>query len=65
MSGHDAPGAGAIITALLLPPLAVFLARGFGPAFWLGLALTVLFFVPGIVFALVALFRPSLLPRRA
>ena len=58
------PGAGAVVAAVLLPPLGVYLARGFGVAFWVAAALTILFLVPGIAFALVALFRPSLLARR-
>lgn len=57
------PGIGAIVAALLLPPLGIFLARGLGPAFWIGTLLTLLAWVPGIVFALVTLFRPRLLAR--
>jgi uncharacterized membrane protein YqaE (UPF0057 family) len=53
-----------IIAAILLPPLGSFLARGIGPAFWLTLALTILFWVPGIVLALIAVIRPDILPRR-
>lgn len=42
----------AIIFAILLPPLGVFIARGLGRDFWISLPLTLLFFVPGMVFAL-------------
>lgn len=57
------PGIGAIVAAVLLPPLGVFLARGFGPGFWLDLVLTIFGWVPGIILALVLLFRPGLLAR--
>lgn len=57
------PGIGAVIAAVLLPPLGIFLARGIGPLFWFGVLATILFWVPGIVFALMALFRPDLLGR--
>ena len=53
-----------IIAALLLPPLAVFLRQGIGPAFWIAILITLLFWVPGIVFALVVVLRPGLLPAR-
>jgi len=54
----------AIVAAIFLPPLGVFLARGLGPTFWVSVALTFFFFVPGMIFALVALLRPDLLPGR-
>jgi uncharacterized membrane protein YqaE (UPF0057 family) len=57
------PSVGALIAAVLLPPLGVFLARGFGPAFWIDVVLTLIGWVPGVVFALVALYRPALLAR--
>ena len=44
--------AGALIAALLLPPLGVRLAGGSARAFWTACALTVLGFVPGVAFAL-------------
>jgi uncharacterized membrane protein YqaE (UPF0057 family) len=53
----------ALIAAILLPPLGIYLARGIGPAFWIGTALTVLFWVPGIIFALALILRPELLAR--
>lgn len=43
---------GRIVAAILLPPLGVYLARGPGVEFLIGCILTVLGFLPGIVFAL-------------
>lgn len=40
------------IAAILLPPLGVYLDRGLGPYFWISLVLTLLAFVPGLLFAL-------------
>jgi uncharacterized membrane protein YqaE (UPF0057 family) len=57
------PGIGAIIAALLLPPLGVWLVHGLGPTFWLSLALTCLAFVPGMIFSLVAVLKPGLFAR--
>ena len=57
------PGAGTIVAAVLLPPLGIFLARGLGPEFWIGSVLTLLAWFPGVVFVLVAIFRPGLLAR--
>lgn len=57
------PGAGAIVAAVLLPPLGTFLGRGLGRDFWIDVALTLIGWVPGVVFALVALLRPDLLGR--
>ena len=57
------PGAGAMVAAILLPPLGVFLGRGLGRDFWITVVLTLVGWVPGVVFALVALLRPDLLPR--
>ena len=53
----------ALIAAILLPPLGIYLARGIGPAFWIGTVLTVLFWVPGIIFAIAMILRPDLLAR--
>lgn len=57
------PGIGTLIAAVLLPPLGIFLARGLGPAFWIGTGLTLIGWLPGIVFALLVILRPDLLPR--
>jgi uncharacterized membrane protein YqaE (UPF0057 family) len=45
------PGVAAVIAAILLPPLGIFLARGLGPEFWIGTLLTILFWIPGILFS--------------
>lgn len=42
-----------IILCFLLPPLAVFLSEGITTNFWIDLILTLLFFLPGIIFALI------------
>ncbi|WP_076072144.1 YqaE/Pmp3 family membrane protein [Sphingomonas montana] len=41
-----------IVAAILLPPLGIFLARGLGRDFWIGVLLTLIAFVPGMLFAL-------------
>jgi uncharacterized membrane protein YqaE (UPF0057 family) len=45
----------AIIAAILLPPLGLFLDRGITPAFWIAVGLTCLGFIPGVVFALITI----------
>jgi uncharacterized membrane protein YqaE (UPF0057 family) len=57
------PSIAAIIAAILLPPLGVFLARGLGAQFWIDTVLTILFWVPGMIFALVVVLRPDLFSR--
>jgi uncharacterized membrane protein YqaE (UPF0057 family) len=42
-----------VILAILIPPLAVYLAKGIGTEFWISLILTLLFFIPGIIYALI------------
>lgn len=43
-----------VILAILLPPLAVYLHQGeINTKFWISLVLTLLFFVPGIIYALI------------
>ncbi|HUQ96732.1 MAG TPA: YqaE/Pmp3 family membrane protein [Chitinophagaceae bacterium] len=43
-----------VILALLLPPLAVYLHEGeINSKFWIDLVLTLLFFVPGVIYALI------------
>ena len=44
--------AGEIVAAVLLPPLGVFLAAGAGRDFAITCALTLLAFLPGVIFAL-------------
>ncbi len=45
-------GAAAIIAAVLLPPLGLYLVHGLTPVFWIGVILTCLGIVPGIAYAL-------------
>ena len=40
-----------IISAVILPPLGVFLQVGLGKHFWLNILLTLLGYIPGIVHA--------------
>lgn len=54
----------AVIAAILLPPLGVFLSRGITPAFWLTVLLTVIGWLPGVVFAMALLFVPERIPLR-
>jgi uncharacterized membrane protein YqaE (UPF0057 family) len=56
------PSVGAVIAALLLPPLGVYLARGLGPSFWISVLLTVFWWVPGVIYALAVLFAPAATP---
>lgn len=53
-----------LIAAILLPPLALFLTRGLTPAFWLSILLTVIGYVPGVLFALAAVLFPRRFPIR-
>ncbi|WP_419826563.1 YqaE/Pmp3 family membrane protein [Sphingomonas sp.] len=53
----------AIVLAVLLPPVGVWIARGVGFSFWVSLVLTILAYVPGIIFSVVAVARPDLIAR--
>lgn len=45
-----------VIIAILLPPLAVYLHQGeINSKFWIDLLLTLLFYVPGLIYALVVI----------
>ena len=45
-----------VILAILLPPLAVYLHQGeINNKFWIDLILTLLFFIPGIIYALIVI----------
>ncbi|KAE8647966.1 uncharacterized protein LOC101203086 [Cucumis sativus] len=44
-----------IILAILLPPLGVFLRYGCGVEFWICLLLTILGYIPGIIYAIYVL----------
>ena len=46
-----------VIIAILLPPLAVALVDGITGPFWLDIALTLLFYLPGLIYALFRIFR--------
>ena len=52
-----------IIAALLLPPLALYLAEGVGARFWIALGLTCLGFLPGVAFALFVILTHHRKPR--
>jgi uncharacterized membrane protein YqaE (UPF0057 family) len=41
-----------LVLAILLPPLAVYLHEGLGSRFWISILLTLLFWLPGVIFAL-------------
>ena len=40
-----------VLVAILLPPLGVFLQVGIGKHFWINILLTILGYIPGIVYA--------------
>ena len=64
MTGSLTPGL--IVAALLLPPLAIFLSEGVTRNFWIGLGLTCLGLLPGILFVFYTLTRqPSAQPDAA
>lgn len=45
-----------VILAILLPPLAVYLHQGeINTKFWISLLLTILFWVPGVIYALIVI----------
>ena len=47
-----------VIVAILLPPLAVYLHEGeINSKFWIDLLLTLLFYLPGLIYALVIILR--------
>ena len=45
-----------VILAIFIPPLSVFLARGLRTEFWIDLILTCLFWIPGVIYALIVAF---------
>jgi len=51
----------AIILAVLLPPIGVWMAEGIGMILLISLILTCLAYVPGMVFSLVAVLLPDLM----
>ncbi|HPD54609.1 MAG TPA: YqaE/Pmp3 family membrane protein [Bacteroidia bacterium] len=46
-----------IVLCILLPPLAVFLKFGIGTEFWISLILTLIFWLPGVIYALIVVTR--------
>ncbi|HKL39835.1 MAG TPA: YqaE/Pmp3 family membrane protein [Cryomorphaceae bacterium] len=44
-----------IILTILLPPLGVALVFGIGTEFWISLILTLLFYVPGLIYSLIVI----------
>ena len=54
----------AMVAAILLPPLGVFIQRGLTPAFWVTVLLTVIGWLPGVLFALALLLVPERIPIR-
>ncbi|WP_454886078.1 YqaE/Pmp3 family membrane protein [Sphingomonas oryzagri] len=55
------PSVLAIILAVILPPVGVWMVEGIGMIFLISLILTCLAYVPGMVFSLVAVLRPELM----
>lgn len=53
---------GLAFAALLLPPLAILLARGVGRDFWIAVLLTCLGYLPGVVFAFFVLLKGDSAP---
>ncbi|WP_294292173.1 YqaE/Pmp3 family membrane protein [uncultured Sphingomonas sp.] len=47
------------MAAVLLPPLGVFLKHGTGRDFWIACALTLIGFLPGVVFSLWIVLRKA------
>lgn len=62
--GKASPGIVTLIAAILLPPLGIFLDRGITPAFWLGVVLTIVGWLPGALFAVLLLLIPERIPIR-
>lgn len=47
-----------IIASVIIPPVGVFLKRGFGLSFFLSIVLTLLGYVPGLIYAIWVVTRP-------
>ncbi|MEL6923532.1 MAG: YqaE/Pmp3 family membrane protein [Bacteroidota bacterium] len=47
----------AVIAAVFIPPLGVALDRGINQQFWISLILTLLFFVPGLIYSLYVILK--------
>ena len=57
----ERPSVLAIVLAVILPPIGVWMVEGIGMIFLVSLILTCLAYVPGMVFSLVAVLRPDLM----
>jgi uncharacterized membrane protein YqaE (UPF0057 family) len=55
-SSGDTPDWVIAVLCILLPPLAVFLRLGIGSEFWISLLLTLLFWIPGVIYAFIVCF---------
>lgn len=55
----------AVVAAILLPPLGVFLDQGITPNFWMAALFTIFFFFPGMLFAMFTVLRPKPAPSPA
>ncbi|CAK9199823.1 unnamed protein product [Sphagnum troendelagicum] len=53
----DAPTFCEIFLAIILPPIGVFLKYGCSVEFWLCLLLTIIGYIPGIIYAIYVLVR--------
>lgn len=51
-----------VLAAVMLPPLGIFLRTGLSTAFWIGVVLTLIGWIPGVLFALAVVLKPDLLP---
>ena len=51
-----------VLLAILLPPVAVFLKVGLTKHFWINLILTLLFYLPGQIHALIVVLNKENLP---
>ncbi len=56
--------ASAVVAALLMPPLGVYLSEGVTRHFWVAAGLTLIAFVPGVVYAELVVTRPDLFRAR-
>ena len=52
----DTPDWVLAVLCILLPPLAVFLEFGISSEFWISILLTILFWIPGVIYAFVVIF---------
>ena len=53
----DTNGILLLIATVLLPPLGVALNKGLSQSFWISLVLTLLFYIPGLIYSLYVIYR--------